>query len=243
MMQRVRRIGLGLFATLAIIGNAGQAPAAEADRFEVSSLKAVRPTIVALADALQKHDLKASKDAAEAYDSAWNGIETYINFRSKPTYDLLELNLQAGIDKGLESPNPDYAALTTQAQTLLAKYDEAIATVAKAPPVSPLFDEVARLRIVRAPLRQVVAALKAGNIEKAKKSFDEFDNNWDSIEDLVKQRSADSYTAIEKDMVQVDSALMPDKPDVTQVSSLVNEIMTKYNAIVGQITRDARAQK
>ena len=126
---------------------------------------------------------------------------------------------------------------------MLAKYDEAVATVAKAPPVSPLFDEVARLRIVRAPLRQVVAALKAGNIEKAKKSFDEFDNNWDSIEDLVKQRSADSYTAIEKDMVQVDSALMPDKPDVTQVSSLVNEIMTKYNAIVGQITRDARAQK
>ena len=106
MMQRVRRIGLGLFATLAIIGNAGQAPAAEADRFEVSSLKAVRPTIVALADALQKHDLKASKDAAEAYDSAWNGIETYINFRSKPTYDLLELNLQAGIDKGLEFAEP-----------------------------------------------------------------------------------------------------------------------------------------
>jgi hypothetical protein len=242
MMQRVRRIALGLFATAAIIGYAGQASAAE-ERFEVSSLKKVRPTIVAWVAALQKHDLKASKDAAEAYDSAWNGIETYINFRSKPTYDLLELNLQAGIDKGLESPNPDFAALTTQAQTLLSKFDEAVATVEKSPAVSPLFDEVARLRIVRAPLRQVVTALKAGNIEKAKKSFDEFDNNWDSIEDLVKQRSADSYTAIEKDMVQVDSALMPDKPDVTQVSTLVNDIMTQYNAIVGQITRDARAQK
>ena len=226
-----------------IVGYAGQAPAAEADRFEVSSLKAVRPTIVAWIGALQKHDLKASKEASEAYDSAWNGVETYINFRSKPTYDLLEHDLQGGIDKGLESPNPDYAALTTQAQTLLTKFDEAVANVAKAPPVSPLFDEVARLRIVRAPLRQVVPALKAGDVAKAKKSFDEFDNNWDSIEDLVKQRSANSYTAIEKDMVQVDSALMPDKPDVTQVTGLVNDIMTKYNAIVGEITRDARAPK
>jgi len=242
MMQRVRRIGFGLFAALAIVGYAGHASAAE-ERFEVSSLKKVRPTIVAWIGALEKHDLKPSKDAAEAYDGAWNGVETYINFRSKATYDLLEHDLQDGIDKGLTSPNPDYAALTKQAQTLLAKFDEAVDTVAKAPPVSPLFDEVARLRIVRAPLRQVVPALKAGDVAKAKKSFDEFDNNWDSIEDLVKQRSADSYTSIEKAMVQVDNALMPDKPDVNQVTALVNDIMTKYNAIVGEITRDARAPK
>src|SRR6266853_1369575 len=45
MMQRVRHIGFGLFTALAIVGYAGQAPAAAAtqERFEVTSIKAVRP--------------------------------------------------------------------------------------------------------------------------------------------------------------------------------------------------------
>jgi hypothetical protein len=71
---------------------------------------------------------------------------------------------------------------------MLAKYDEAINPVAawslrRRP---PLDDGVARLRMVRAPLREVVPALKAGDLAKARKSYSEFDNNWDSIEDLVK---------------------------------------------------------
>jgi hypothetical protein len=36
---------------------------------------------------------------------------------------------------------------------------------------------------------------------------------------------------------------MPEKPDVAQATALVNGVMTQYNAIVAQITRDARAQK
>ena len=86
-------------------------------------------------------------------------------------------------------------------------------------------------------------ALKAGNFAEARKSFEEFDNNWDSIEDLVKARNADSYTAIEKGMIDIERAIMPDKPDVAQATALVQGVMTKYNEIVGQITREARAAK
>ena len=43
-MQRVRRIGLGALAALAVAGSAGQAVAADGERFEVTSIKAVRPT-------------------------------------------------------------------------------------------------------------------------------------------------------------------------------------------------------
>jgi hypothetical protein len=243
MMQRIRRIGFGLFTSLAVVGYAGLAPAVEADRFEVSSIKAVRPTIVAMIAALQKRDAAGAKTAYEAYDSGWNGIETYINVRSKPTYDVLEHDLQAKIEKALGVPNPDLAATAADAQALLAKYDETIAMVAKSPPLSPLYDEVARLRIVRSHLREVPPALKAGNIAKARKSFEEFDNTWDSIEDLVKARSADAYVAIEKGMVQIEQALMPEKPDVAQATALVQGVMTQYNAIVAQITRDARGQK
>jgi hypothetical protein len=243
MMQRIRRIGLGLFTAMSIVGYAGQAPAVEAERFEVTSIKSVRPKIVALVDALQKRDVKASKEAYQAYDSAWNGTEVYLSVRSKPTYDLLEHEHQAKIEKALEAANPDFATTTTEAQALLVDYDKAIDMVAKAPPISPLYDEVTRLRVVRAHLREVPPALKAGDFAKARKSFEEFDTTWDSIEDLVKARSADAYVAIEKGMVQIEQALMPDKPDVAQATALVNGVMTQYNAIVAQITRDARAQK
>jgi hypothetical protein len=241
-MQRIRRTSLGLLTSIVIVGFVGQAGAAE-ERFEVTSVKAVRPTIVALIAALQKKDAAAAKEAYEAYDSGWNGIETYINVRSKPTYDLLEHEHQAKIEKAVEGANPDFAATTTEAQALLADYDKAIDMVAKGHPIGPLYDEVTRLRIVRAHLREVPPALKAGNFAKARKSFEEFDNTWGSIEDLVKARNADSYTAIEKGMIDIERAIMPDKPDVAQATALVQAVMTKYNEIVAQVTREARAAK
>ena len=36
---------------------------------------------------------------------------------------------------------------------------------------------------------------------------------------------------------------MPDKPDVAQATALVQAVMTKYNEIVAQVTREARAAK
>ena len=67
MMQRARRIGFGLFTTLAIVGLAGQAPAAD-ERLEVSGIKAVRATLVDTATALQQGNIAKAKEAFEAYD-------------------------------------------------------------------------------------------------------------------------------------------------------------------------------
>ena len=241
MMQRLRRIGFGLFTTLAIVGFAGQAPAAD-ERFEVTSIKAVRPNLVATLTALQQKDIAKAKDAFEAYDSAWNGIEVYINTRSKDTYNLLELDLQDRITKGMNAPAPDFAKLVADTQTMISKYDDAIAMVTNAKPLNPLYDDIARLRIVRAPLRVVIPALKAGNVEKARKSYEAFDTNWDSIEDLIKARSADAYVAIEKGMIQIEQALMPDKPDLAQVTSLVTALNMQYNATLAEIVKEARSR-
>jgi hypothetical protein len=133
-------------------------------------------------------------------------------------------------------------ALLTDAQTMLAKYDEAIDMVTKGAPLNPLYDDIARLRIVRAHLREVAPALKAGNFAKARKSFSEFDSNWDSIEDMIKAHSADDYVAIEKGMIEIEQALMPEKPDVAQATALVNGVMAKYNATVTELIRQARSR-
>jgi hypothetical protein len=132
--------------------------------------------------------------------------------------------------------------LLAQAKAMLAKFDEAIANVSKAAPLGPLYDDVARLRIVRAHLREVNPALKAGDLAKARKSFGSFDEKWDSIEDLVKERDIRAYNAIEGGMTSIGLALKPAMPDVAAVQTLVSGVMDDYNKIVAQVTREARGR-
>jgi hypothetical protein len=227
-------------ALMVAVGQPGRAIGE--DRFEVSSIKAVRPTLVNTVAALRKGDAAGARAAFEAYDSGWNGIEVYINARSKDMYNELEHTLQAKIAKALESPGANAALILPDAEAMLKKYDEAIMMVEKAPPLNRLYDDVARLRMVRAHLREVNPAVKVGNFAKARRSFKAFDDTWDSIEDLVKARSRDAYDAIEKGMVEIERALMPTKPDADQVMTLVSGVMDKYNAILGQVTKEAAAK-
>ena len=177
----------------AIAAGYGQSAHA-ADRFEVASIKAVRPTLVDTASALQKGNVKAAKDAFAAFDSAWNGIEVYINTRDMEMYNTLERVMQAKLTEGLNGASPNAPDLLAQAKAMLAKFDEAVAMVEKAAPLNPLFDDVARLRIERAHLREVNPALKAGDLAKARKSFSEFEDGWDPVEDLVRIRSREAVT-------------------------------------------------
>ena len=112
----LRRIGYALFTTLALYAYAGRAEAIDAERFEVTSVKAPRAALVDTIAALQKGDIAGAKAAFENYDSLWNGIEMYINTRSKDMYNELEKNYQARITAGLASPKPDMTALLTDAQ-------------------------------------------------------------------------------------------------------------------------------
>ena len=241
MMQHARRIGFALFTTLAIAGFASPAPAA--DSFEVTSIKAVKPTLLATADAVKKGDIAKAKEAFDNYDSAWNGVEVYINTRSKPMYDKIELDLQDRINKALAAPQPDLQKIGADLQEMVGKYDEAIAMASSGAPLSPLFDDVARLRMERSHLREVTPALKAGNLAKARKSYEAFDAGWDPIEDLIKARSQDAYVAIEKGMIQIEQALMPEKPDVAQVTAMVAAVNTQYNAALAMVVKEARGQK
>jgi septation ring formation regulator EzrA len=240
-----RGVRLFLAAAAAILATMGLAKSASAadERFEVTSIKAVRPPLADTVAALAQRNVAAARVAFDAYDSAWNGIEVYINTRSKELYDVLEHDYQAKIAKALEVAEPDTAAALSDAKTMLAKFDEAIGLVSSAQPLNPLYDDVARLRIVRAHLREVVPALKAGNVAKARKSYEEFDENWDSIEDLIKARSSDNYVAVEKGMIEIEQALTPDKPDVAKVTALVNEVMAKYNASLADVMKEARSKK
>jgi hypothetical protein len=49
--------------------------------------------------------------------------------------------------------------------------------------------------------------------------------------------------AIEKGMIQIEQALMPDKPDVAQVTALVGAVTTQYNNTLAIVVKEARAAK
>ena len=218
---------------------AGQRAGGTATRFEVTSLQAVRPILVKTVADLEKKDLAAAKRDMEDYDNAWNGVEVYVNTRSKDMYDEIEHNWQTKVTDDV-TKGTDATAALADAKSMLAKYDEMLAMVEKAAPLNSLFDDVARLRIERAHLREVLPALKAGDIARANKAFAAFNDNWDNIEDLVKARSRESYDTIEKGMVTIERQLMPARPDVDMVTASVNAVMTEYNKIVAQITMEAR---
>jgi hypothetical protein len=151
--------------------------------------------------------------------------------------------LQDRITKALNAPSPDLPKISADLQEMIGKYDEAIAMASSGAPISPLYDDVARLRMERSHLREVTPALKAGNLAKARKSYEAFDNGWDPIEDLIKARSEDAYVAIEKGMIQIEQALMPEKPDVAQVTAMVAAVNAQYNAALALVVKEARGQK
>ncbi len=242
MVQRVRRTGVAIFTTLTIMGYLAQARAAEEERFEISSIKAIRPTLVDTITALRQRDVARAREAFADYDSGWNGIEVYINFRSKDVYRVLELEFQPRITKALDGPNPEISEVLMDVQAMLVKFDEAVSLFANAAPLNPLYDDVARLRIVRAHLREVTPALKAGNLAKARKSFEAFEDGWFNIEDFVRAQSLDAYVAIETGMVHIEQALLlTDQPDVAAVTGLVGGVMNQYNAVVTEVQRQARS--
>jgi len=242
-MTKVARAVCVWVLAMGMIGFAGQTSrAADKERFEVSGIRAVRPTLVNTIAALKKGDVPKARAAFADYDSAWNGIEVYINTRDKAMYDELEHHWQAKIEEGLKASKPDTAFLLSDAQMMLGKYDEAIAMVEKAAPLNPLYDDVARLRIVRANLREVTPELKAGEVAKARKSFANFEAKLPSVSGLIKMRSQQAYDDIEKGLPDVKTALMAEKPDVDHTAALVSGVMEKYNAVVTDVTKDARSR-
>jgi hypothetical protein len=242
MVQRIRRTGLAVFTTLTIMGCLAPARAAEEERFEISSIKAIRPTLVDTITALQQRDVARARAAFADYDSGWNGIEVYINIRSKDVYRVLELEFQPRITKALDGSNPEISEVLMDVRAMLVKFDEAVRLFANAAPLNLLYDDVARLRIVRAHLREVTPALKAGNLAKARKSFEAFEDGWFNIEDFVRAQSLDAYVAIETGMVHIEQALLlTDQPDVAAVTGLVGGVMNQYNAVVTEVQRQARS--
>lgn len=83
-------------------------------------------------------------------------------------------------------------------------------------------------------LKESTDAVQAGEFEKAKGSFKEFDENWEKVEDGIKDQSKDTYKAIEDGMDEVENTLVkPDSPDKDKAIAALNSLsqtVTQYSS-------------
>jgi len=207
---------------------------------ELDLVKSPRPHLVKSIDALKKGDKAGARAALAEYDLLWNGIEVYVSTRSRPLYLEIEAERQKKIEEILDGPNPNLGDALPLAESMLVKYDEAIANSEKGPTLNTGFDDVATIRIARAPLRQTVFALKAGDANKASAAFHEFQHEWPKAKTLIQMRSGDAVREIDGAVSKADDAMHHGKP-VADVTPLIDTVVEKYNAGLNLVVAEARA--
>jgi high-affinity iron transporter len=217
-----------------------EAPRTTSTRREVGLVAGPRKQLEELYADVQKGDFAAARADMESYSSSWNGVEVYVNFRSRELYGEIESHYEADITRAISDPKADAAQILPQIVAMVGTYDEAIKLSDTGPPLSPLFDDLAMVRMVRAPLRTVSPALQAGDVTKAQTGFAAFKAHIAEAKDLISARSASDYQEIQAALEAADKALAASPVDPTSAGLAVDALMERYNYGVNLLNAAAR---
>lgn len=208
------------------------------EKKEVRLVKTARVPLANTVAALEKGDVAGAKAAFAPYNGIWNGVEGYVVFRSRPLYEDIERNWEAKITEAFKAPQPSAPEILSMARSMLASYDKAIEVSQSGQSISPIFDEVADLRVARAPLRDVPAALSANDLAKAKDAFAKFTQNWSgAVADESRARSARTQAEIEQAIRAVNAAW---QQPASTLTPLVATVTNRVNYVVTLATTAAR---
>ena len=214
---------------------------AKAETKEVMLLRAARAPVVATVAALEKGDIAAARTAWEPYNYVWNGMEVYVNYRSLPAYQDIELNWEAKITTALASKDAKAADVLPMAKAMLAKWDETLNMVISSPPISPLFDDLADIRAARQPLRKMPTALAGNDIAMAKSQFAEFTAGWPKAGALIKLRSQAAFDETEAAAKAVSDAFAKPSSTAAEITPLVATLTSRFG--YGQNLVNSAARK
>jgi high-affinity iron transporter len=214
------------------------APVLTNARDESRLVAAPRVHLEQAASAVQNNDLARARSAMDAYSADWNGIEVYVNFRSRDLYGEIESHYEADVDSALNAPDPDPAQILPLLQGMVAKYDEAIRLSDSGQTLSPMFDDLATLRTVRAPLRTVGAALQAGDTDRASTAFAEFTSRWPTAQPLFARYAPAALDRTTVALDQTSAAMVTPSRDAAPA---VAALLASYNDGVTIVNDAARA--
>jgi hypothetical protein len=214
------------------------APVLTSTRDESRLVAAPRARLEQAATAVEHNDLPAARVAMDAYNAEWNGIEVYVNFRSRELYGQIESHYEADVDSALNAPDASSSQILPLLQGMLGSYDEAIRLSDTGQPLSPMFDDLATLRTVRAPLRTVGAALQAGDTDKASAAFADFKSRWPTAQPVFVRYAPDD---LEPTSAALDQASLAMTTPGADAASAVDALLTSYNNGVNVVNAAARA--
>jgi hypothetical protein len=123
---------------------------------------------------------------------------------------------------------------------MVGRYDEAIALCDSGGPLSPIFDDLAAARIVRAPLRALGPALKAGDTGKASTSWHAFKDHWSEAAPLFAARSSEAKQETDAALAALDTAMSAPTIDPALAGPLVDALLERYNYGVNLLNAAAR---
>jgi hypothetical protein len=209
---------------------------------EVANLNTVVPFVQKWKAAIARRDVAAAVQAGEDYEAAWQAVETYINHRSLPLYTAIEPDTQFVIDDGLKKPAPDWPGLLKLADSLRKQIEVAIGFISAQPALSPIFDDLVALRGVRAQLLISRDALTAGNVAKAKTSYEKFKAGYTpSAEALISLRSP----AAAQETKDVSNALAAKFAEPTATAAdltpLLTTLLNRFGFGINLVNAAARA--
>jgi high-affinity iron transporter len=210
-------------------------PALTSTRVESRLVAGPRTRLEQAATAVQNHDLAGARAAMQAFDAEWNGIEVYVNFRSRDLYGEIETHYEADIDSALNAPDADPSRVLPLLQAMVNEYDEAVRLSDTGEPLSPVFDDVATLRTVRAPLRSVSPALQAGDVDKANAAFAEFKSRWSTARPLLARYMPESLDQTSAALDQATAAMA-----TPGAAPAVDALLSSYNTAVNVVNTAAR---
>jgi high-affinity iron transporter len=232
--------GSGSLVTSSVVTTAvvPPAPVLGSARAESRLVAGPRARLEQAAVAVQNDDMASARAAMDAYDAEWNGVEVYVNFRSRDLYGEIESHYQADVNTALNAPDPEPGQVQALLQAMIGKYDEAIRLSDTGAPLSPMFDDLATLRTARAPLRTVAPALQAGDTEAASAAFADFRSRWAIAEPLLGQYAPE---AAQQTQAALDSATAAMATPGVDAQPAIDALLASYNAGVNVVTNAARA--
>jgi hypothetical protein len=139
-----------------------------------------------------------------------------VRFNQMGLIGVISLLVLAGCNQAQQSPQtPPASGANSSAPSVPASPDAATTL----PQTTQADDDTLLLNVL-----DIRAAVEAGDFAKAQTEFDEFDESWEKVEDGIKDKSPDGYTAIEESMDAVRAALNEAQPNNEKVFAALQEL-------------------
>lgn len=208
---------------------------------EVQTMRTLLPLVRDWKNAINRRDAAAGLLAAERYEIVWQGVEAYTNHRSLPLYEDLEHRTQFVIEDELELPMPDWNRLRELVAHLEADVSAAIAMSAAGPKLSPLFEDLAQLRGVRAYALVLGAAVDAGDVAKAATFLGEFVTRFPAVEGLIGFRSQPALDDVKAALGALQAKLAEAAPDPAALKAAKDLFLARLGYGLNLLNAAARA--